>query len=596
MDRDIPYYRDYISDSEISSLTDLDILPHGFRQVKLSPTPTPTTTTTPTTPSVNKTTSQHAAIEPLPEDCLAFLAEIYSAVKSPLADVLSQRAKDRDFIDERTKACAALNRSLGRDVGDPRYASVIGQRDADGRVVVGPAADGCRYYDAYGEAVAPLPAFLKGSHVTLFGLSSSEKACSDAMNVFKRKLREEPEVIEEALRSAKRRAVPKWGVDAEDSQPPFQRTFMQANANLAKCYAQEAPKEDSGEAPGEDSGEVSGEAPGNAEYPQALAFKRVPGLAIPSTFLFLGCNPYPLHLYDLAVHAYRNWARPEALVFYVPKLENEEEAAYLKIAIDAVEAGLLRRHASYVQGSIRVLVVVENPRAIFRVNEIVSALYPYFAGASLGWHDFLAGTARLFKNDEQYHIPRKADAQIVIKHVKASHELVARVVGKRGGVSIGGMYGWLPTEEDWQSESFQICIKGYIKNVLSQLKRGLIGFWIPREDYFRVGQALVNAFEDSAEAVEKVIVAMLSGKHKDETLSFWRSPDVASLDTEHPSFARSLIVANIPESPLLPNNDPDEVCCCNVSQDYYLILLTLLLSTQTCDKSECDDNVLDEIL
>ena len=63
----------------------------------------------------------------------------------------------------------------------------------------------------------------------------------------------------------------------------------------------------------------------------------------------------------------------------------------------------------------------------------MDALYPYFAGASLGWHDFLGSTARLFKEDPHYRIPVKADPDIVIKYIQASHRLVADVVGSRGG-------------------------------------------------------------------------------------------------------------------------------------------------------------------
>ena len=56
------------------------------------------------------------------------------------------------------------------------------------------------------------------------------------------------------------------------------------------------------------------------------------------------------------------------------------------------------------------------------------ARYPYFAGGSLGWHDFIAGTARLMRNDPDYRVPVKADPDIVISHIRESHELLARVV------------------------------------------------------------------------------------------------------------------------------------------------------------------------
>ena len=67
----------------------------------------------------------------------------------------------------------------------------------------------------------------------------------------------------------------------------------------------------------------------------------------------------------------------------------------------------------------------------------MDALHPYFVGASLGWHDYLASTARLFREDGNYRIPVKADPNIVIKYIKASHSLLADVVGSRGGIKVG---------------------------------------------------------------------------------------------------------------------------------------------------------------
>ena len=48
---------------------------------------------------------------------------------------------------------------------------------------------------------------------------------------------------------------------------------------------------------------------------------------------------------------------------------------------------------------------------------MAAALGPHFVGGSLGWHDFLASTARLFKNEPGYRIPVKADPDIVIRHI-----------------------------------------------------------------------------------------------------------------------------------------------------------------------------------
>ncbi len=85
---------------------------------------------------------------------------------------------------------------------------------------------------------------------------------------------------------------------------------------------------------------------------------------------------------DFCLHVFHAWPLGErALTFYIPKLENEQEAAYLASLIRVAEEAL---PSKYPRGSVRILVVLEDPRAVFRLNEIMDALYPYFAGASLG--------------------------------------------------------------------------------------------------------------------------------------------------------------------------------------------------------------------
>lgn len=71
-------------------------------------------------------------------ESLRFLCDLYEVVRLDLAAVLKQRVVDRAFIDERTRACCGLNATLRVDYSDPAYRTVIGQEDAEGRVVIGP--------------------------------------------------------------------------------------------------------------------------------------------------------------------------------------------------------------------------------------------------------------------------------------------------------------------------------------------------------------------------------------------------------------------------------------------------------------------------
>ena len=214
-------------------------------------------------------------------------------------------------------------------------------------------------------------------------------------------------------------------------------------------------------------------------------------------------------------------------------------------------------------GTVRLMIVLENPRAIVRTHEIIDALHPYFVGASLGWHDYLGSTARIFKEDSHYRIPVKADPDIVIKYIHASHLLLADVVGSRGGIKVGGMYGILPQDTALDSASFQMTLLGYIKDVITQMKRDLTGFWVAHPDFVRLGIALVEAWQQHAagksESLKELVTSLLQKSYHKEILDFVFGDDIKGLNQDDPNYVRSLMVADIKESDYIANNHPDEI-------------------------------------
>ncbi len=480
-------------------------------------------------------------------EALHFLSELYAETKNELNALLEQRMQDRKFIDERMHACHTFNAEMGRDWLDKDYLLPLGLQDARGRTVMGALGD--HALKPGGRLVAELPEHLRGVHVTLFGPPDSAKMAINAMNAYHRKLPGEPAIVEELL--AAQKSAPYWGADDEDSKTPIRSDLVDAGVNLTACFEGTLKHRE-----GAKHYQL-------AQHKLALPIKRFPGLALPCTFLFQGENPIPLHLYDFALHLFRNHANPKALTFYVPKLENEEEARYLHRVIAAAESKLQALHPQYKLGSVRLMIVLENPRAILRTHEIMDALYPYFAGASLGWHDYLASTARLFRNEPHYRIPVKADPDIVIKYIQASHRLLSDVVGSRGGVQVGGMYGILPIGADPRSPSFQVTLRGFIKDVVTQLKRKLTGFWVAHPDFVRLGLALVEAWRrreaGDPSALRSLVADLLEPALAAETQKFIDGPDISGLDREDPHYVRALIVADIAQSDFIPNNDPEEI-------------------------------------
>ena len=484
-------------------------------------------------------------------DALKFLCQLYEILEPELQKILNQRIQDRKFIDERVKACYQFNKNLHHDFLSADYQTILGLEDGNGRVVIGPLNQDYCNAKSSAAAIAPVPEFLKGPHVTLFGPPGTAKMAINAMNAYHRKLKDEPAVVEKIL--ATQNSHPKWGADDEDSKTPLRSDLVSSAVNLTKCFEGNLTHTD-----GDTHKKYQ-----LADQFLSVPIKRFPGLALPSTFLFFKDNPIPLHLYDFALHLFKNWNLPESLVFYVPKLENEEEAAYIHKMIATAESMIQQKNPTYKLGTVRLMIVLENPRAILRTHEIMDALHPYFVGASLGWHDYLGSTARLFKEDANYRIPVKADPDIVIKYIKASHNLLADVVGSRGGIKVGGMYGILPLDNDLKSESFQITMKGYIKDVITQMKRQLTGFWVAHPDFVRLGLALVEAWKQHSqghsENLFELVKSLLNEKHHQEIFDFIKKEDISGLDKKDSQYVRSLIVADIKESDFIANNHPDEI-------------------------------------
>lgn len=470
---------------------------------------------------------------------LAVLADIARELAQPLRDLLEARRSDRAFIDAHTLAAVAANGEV--PYTHPRYQTVIGARDERGRVVVGPLDEE--------PAVTPIeqPGFLRGPSVTLFGPPDDARMCINAMNALHRARPEEPALVGELV--ARSRLVPFWGADSEDSKTPLLDDLLQATVNLQACI----------------EGTLSAVHPRTgkvyqlAEAGRSVPIKRIPGLGLPDGLHQLDGRPLPLHLVDFVLHALHAEGRPEAMAFYVPKLENEEEAAYIAQLVRAVERRLVQRHPGYRQGTTQLFVVFETPRAIFRIGAMAEALHPFLAGGSLGWHDFLASTARLFRHDPHYRIPVKADPDIVIRHIKESHLTLVRALRPRGATCIGGMYGTL--FEDGNDASFQASMVGYVRDVVTQLKRGLDGFWVAHPDFVRLGIALVQAYKEGPQVVAELVAGLVPDPvERDPLLAFIAGPDVDGLDVTDPLYARRILAADLPpDDPAVTNHHRSEV-------------------------------------
>ena len=260
MKRSIPYYSDFLSDSILENLLKEARPVEGVDHLL----------------EVGKSGGLEG------QESLQFLCELYEAIGPELNKVLNQRIKDRKFIDERTKACVSFNREWKRDFLAPDYKTIFGLEDSNGRIVMGPKTPD--YHSPGGKPIAPIPEYLQGNHVTLFGPPDNAKLSVNAMNAYHRKLKDEPAIVEELLTTHK--SLPKWGADDEDSKTPLRADLIAAGENLTKCLDGDLAFTD----------ENTGKKYELVSDKRSLPIKRFPGLALPCFFLFYKKNPRPLHL------------------------------------------------------------------------------------------------------------------------------------------------------------------------------------------------------------------------------------------------------------------------------------------------------------
>jgi hypothetical protein len=301
-------------------------------------------------------------------DALRAVVRVYLATRDELFGVLARRDADRAFIDKYTADAAARN--AGVEYTSPQYDTVIGKKDSTGRVVIGPTE--CAFGPSDKVRVPPFlqgdqvasrryakshgPADLSLRQVTLFGPPDSAKMCISAMNSVHAQPAGEPSVVSELVDLSQ--TVPRWGADNEDSKTPILSNLMAASANLIHCFNKTIAFDDA----------ATGKAYRLHTDRLAVPIKRVVGLALPDgAHLFEG-YPLPLHLYDFVMHAWHNRHHAEALVFYIPKLESEGDARYVKSLVTATERVLAEENRSYQRGTIKLFIVRPSP---FRLCGIV---------------------------------------------------------------------------------------------------------------------------------------------------------------------------------------------------------------------------------
>jgi len=125
------------------------------------------------------------------------------------------------------------------------------------------------------------------------------------------------------------------------------------------------------------------------------------------------------------------------------------------------------------------------------------------------------------------------------------------------------MYGVLP--DDSVPGSFEVSMVGFIRDVVTQLRRGLDGFWIAHPDFVRIAIALVQAWRErerdpASDDLSQLIGALVTDADEAARVrAFVFGEDVPGLAEGDPRYLRGVLAADVDTSPVIANDDPEEV-------------------------------------
>jgi malate synthase len=149
---------------------------------------------------------------------------------------------------------------------------------------------------------------------------------------------------------------------------------------------------------------------------------------------------FGLYLFHNAPTLLKNGTGP---YFYLPKLENRQEAALWNQVFVAAQEAL-----ELPVGTIKATVLIETILASFEIDEILYELRDHLVGLNCGRWDYIFSVIKKFRNHPEFVFPERSQVTMTT-HLMRSYSLqVIKVCHRRGASAIGGMAAQIPIKED----------------------------------------------------------------------------------------------------------------------------------------------------
>jgi malate synthase len=207
----------------------------------------------------------------------------------------------------------------------------------------------------------------------------------------------------------------------------------------------------------------------------AVLVVRPRGWHLDERHVTVGGEPVSASLFDFALAFFHNapelLARGSGPYFYLPKLENHDEAALWARAFAIAEQSL-----GVPAGSIRCTVLIETILAAFEMDAILYELRDYGCALNAGRWDYIFSTIKKFGAV----LPDRVQITMTVPFMRAYTELLVSACHRRGAHAIGGMAAFIPSRRDPAVN--EIALAKVREDKLRESGDGFDGTWVAHPD------------------------------------------------------------------------------------------------------------------
>ncbi|CEO95266.1 hypothetical protein PBRA_004032 [Plasmodiophora brassicae] len=212
-------------------------------------------------------------------------------------------------------------------------------------------------------------------------------------------------------------------VDFDDAHAPSWLSSITAQAELARCCQEADPT-------------------------SPLLIMRPRSLHMFEEHVTMDGAPVSGALWDALLFLFANGHRLQSSdcngpFFYIPKLENQEEARWWNDVFEYVEMRL-----GLVPLSIQCIVLIENVLAAFECEEILFALRHRCVGLNSGKFDYIFSIIRKFHRRPEFLLPPRSQLHSNHEFFRTHLDILVAACVRRGAIPTTGMWPHLVTSND----------------------------------------------------------------------------------------------------------------------------------------------------